>query len=210
MACPGPQFIHSQILGAYVTEVRNLILSWIEAIQNSKEKKETANEILRQIGEVGWSKIGTSEEDVKNLQHLLHLIYLQSDLPQLLQTPKNNLRSVDPQQIPKILRTLAIFRSEMKFPNHPAENSGPDDVRQLLSMRRIMDSSIDEISLQLASDPSIELILELFRKGLRAFDDIDVGDTEDREQVCKYYMRIREIIGFESTEGILNEWLYGF
>lgn len=33
-------------------------------------------------------------------------------------------------------------------------------------------------------------------------------DTEDMERVCEYYDQIREIIGFDSTDEVLNDWLY--
>jgi hypothetical protein len=35
-------------------------------------------------------------------------------------------------------------------------------------------------------------------------------DTEEREAVCAYCERIMDALEIESSEGILNNWLYGF
>lgn len=75
----------------------------------------------------------------------------------------------------------------------------------------ILNESIGRIIVLLQNNPKPEknTVLEEFKIGLNNFNGI-ATDTEDREKVCKYYDSIRIIIGFESTNGILNNWLYGF
>jgi hypothetical protein len=41
-------------------------------------------------------------------------------------------------------------------------------------------------------------------------DAFEPGDTEDRERLCGYLEEIMEIFGIESSDGLLNRWLYGF
>jgi hypothetical protein len=35
-------------------------------------------------------------------------------------------------------------------------------------------------------------------------------DTEDRERVCAYFEELMDIVGLESSDGHLNNFLYGF
>ena len=35
-------------------------------------------------------------------------------------------------------------------------------------------------------------------------------DTEERERFCGYLEEIMDIVGIESSDGLLNGWLYGF
>ena len=35
-------------------------------------------------------------------------------------------------------------------------------------------------------------------------------DTEDRERICKYFEELMKIVGLESSDGLLNNFMYGF
>ncbi|MFT6138016.1 MAG: hypothetical protein ACJAUJ_001107 [Salibacteraceae bacterium] len=72
---------------------------------------------------------------------------------------------------------------------------------------RALNNSIDRLLKILKKDPTLENILNEYKNGLTTFDEL-ATDTEDREKVCYYYDEIREIIGFDSTNEILNDWLY--
>ena len=39
---------------------------------------------------------------------------------------------------------------------------------------------------------------------------VTASDTEERERVCGYLEEIMDIYGIESSDGLLNTWLYGF
>ena len=49
------------------------------------------------------------------------------------------------------------------------------------------------------------------KKGLERFSEIypDI-DTEDRERICAYFEEIMDIIGLESSDGLLNDFMYDF
>ncbi|MBK6347287.1 MAG: DUF4844 domain-containing protein [Bacteroidales bacterium] len=47
--------------------------------------------------------------------------------------------------------------------------------------------------------------------GLQRFQEIYVSpDTEDRERICYYFQELMDIVGLESSDGQLNNFMYGF
>ena len=47
--------------------------------------------------------------------------------------------------------------------------------------------------------------------GLQRFEDVYLKlDTEDRERVCHYFEELMNIVGLESSNGLLNNFMYGF
>jgi len=49
------------------------------------------------------------------------------------------------------------------------------------------------------------------KKGLQRFADIYIEiDTEDRERICSYFEELMDIVGLESSDGQLNNFMYGF
>jgi len=85
-----------------------------------------------------------------------------------------------------------------------------DSVKNLLN--RAINISIEGFITALKSNESTsDQFLRSIRDGLNAIGDAkDLLDTEDMERVCEYYEEIMDIAGIESSEGILNNWLYGF
>ncbi len=49
------------------------------------------------------------------------------------------------------------------------------------------------------------------KKGLERFEPIYLDiDTEDRERICSYFEELMDIVGLESSNGLLNNFMYGF
>ena len=47
--------------------------------------------------------------------------------------------------------------------------------------------------------------------GLQRFSDVYISlDTEDRERVCHYFEELMDIVGLQSSDGHLNNFMYGF
>ena len=47
--------------------------------------------------------------------------------------------------------------------------------------------------------------------GLERFSDLYLElDTEDRERICHYFEELMDIVGLESSDGLLNDFMYGF
>jgi len=49
------------------------------------------------------------------------------------------------------------------------------------------------------------------KKGLERFSEIYLDiDTENRERICAYFEELMDIIGLESSDGLLNDFMYDF
>lgn len=49
------------------------------------------------------------------------------------------------------------------------------------------------------------------KKGLERFGNIYLEiDTENRERICGYFEELMDIVGLESSDGQLNNFMYGF
>ena len=49
------------------------------------------------------------------------------------------------------------------------------------------------------------------KKGLNRFSEIYLDiDTENRERVCGYFEELMDIVELESSDGQLNNFMYGF
>jgi hypothetical protein len=105
------------------------------------------------------------------------------------------------------LTRLLVLKNADKF-NEDDEFIYPGAMNEEIKdeMILILNNSIDKIITILKDEPNIDNILEQFKTDLNIFSNLGL-DTEDRERVCGYYDEIREIIGFESTNNILNDWL---
>lgn len=56
-----------------------------------------------------------------------------------------------------------------------------------------------------------EAYREKIQIGLESFRDVYLRlDTEDKERVCLYFEELMDIVGLESSNGLLNEFVYGF
>lgn len=84
----------------------------------------------------------------------------------------------------------------------PEENQPKANEHLNSSIQRLIDL------LEKNPTPTKDEVLNEFKIGLNPMKDIAI-DTEDRERVCEYYSDIRVIIGFETTNGVLNDWMYG-
>lgn len=76
---------------------------------------------------------------------------------------------------------------------------------------KINQAAEDFRNVSLSVNPSNKAYLEKIRLGLDRFLNTEVMyDTEDRERVCHYFEELMDIVGLESSEGILNTFMYGF
>jgi hypothetical protein len=110
---------------------------------------------------------------------------------------------------PAVLDQLAAFRARPKF--------GPDDSRFLPYVGYLPETSradaeqelnavVDALIEGLPSQPTAAFVLSCFAKGLLWFA---ISDTEDRERCCDYLVEIMDIVGMESSDGLLNRFMYG-
>ena len=60
-------------------------------------------------------------------------------------------------------------------------------------------------------NPTAKKYHEKIGVGLQRFSDVYLNlDTEDRERICSYFEELMDIVELESSNGQLNEFMYGF
>jgi len=106
-----------------------------------------------------------------------------------------------------VIARLQAFRATPKF--------GPDNlytgVKNPIERQHdetAINDLISRIAAGIESHPGKKFVLDEFAAALENFDR--TADTEDRERVCMYIENIMDIVGLESSDGLLNTWLYGF
>lgn len=63
---------------------------------------------------------------------------------------------------------------------------------------------------QQKNEPTKAELLQVLVHGIGQIDPDKLDlDTEDREQVATTFESFLDIVGLESSEGILNKWVYG-
>lgn len=104
---------------------------------------------------------------------------------------------------------LRLLKDKEKFMPVPNGYVGILPPENQPAANQLLNRSIQNIINMITVDTVVSksLILNEFRRGLISMEGL-VSDTEDRERLCEYYSEIREIIGFETTNNLLNDWLY--
>jgi hypothetical protein len=62
-----------------------------------------------------------------------------------------------------------------------------------------------------SKNPTDKLYQEKIKIGLERFTDLYLQlDTEDGERICLYFEELMDIVGLESSDGLLTDFMYGF
>ena len=103
---------------------------------------------------------------------------------------------------------LERLRAQPKFlPNVGVLYTGVHDPKLRRASEIVINELIQSVENQLKQGPSKQIILYLFKGAL---DRLQLSDTEDRERACTYVENIMDCIGLDSSDGLLDTWLYGF
>jgi hypothetical protein len=107
----------------------------------------------------------------------------------------------------KTISKLAQLRVQVKFVNEPGtiyNGMRPEPTR--LQAEALVNGLIDRLQTDMPSRPSKKFVLGEFATTMGRFEPID---TEDRERFLRYLEEIMDIVGIESSDGLLNRWMYG-
>ena len=106
------------------------------------------------------------------------------------------------------LADLHEFRLEAKFQEDLVAfyPGAPDEVIRVRCESRL-NGLLDRLIAGISSNPSKDYVLQEFRATLGLFD---AEDSEERDRVALYLERVMDIVGIESSDGLLNQWRYGF
>lgn len=106
---------------------------------------------------------------------------------------------------------LDRFESTEKFlANTQTSYPGIEDAgfRVLLS-KKINQSARDFSSVYQLANPTNDDYLDALKRGLDSFSEIYLDlDTADRERICRYYEELMDIVGLESSNGLLMNFMY--
>jgi Domain of unknown function (DUF4844) len=104
-----------------------------------------------------------------------------------------------------VVDQLAALRSAPKFQEEGLYRPPTEEIRK--SAELAINNMLDRLRSGLPRSPQKAYVLSEFLEMLKAFEG---GDTEEREKACTYCERVMDLLGIESSDGVLNAWLYGF
>jgi hypothetical protein len=108
---------------------------------------------------------------------------------------------------PAILDNLEKLKPELNFgPDQKTFYTGVPDPADRAIGDVAFAQLVDVLVANLARQPSKEFVLQQFQIALSKFSS---ADTEDRERAAGYCEKIMDVVGIESSDGVLNRWLYG-
>jgi hypothetical protein len=110
------------------------------------------------------------------------------------------------------VKALNEFKSKPKFEQDSTSMyTGLGDKRLKPLLTSLINKAADDFIEVVNSNPTPDQFRGKIKVGLDRFTPYTLRlDTDDRERVCLYYQELMDIVGLESSEGILNNWLYGF
>ncbi|OGX83385.1 hypothetical protein BEN47_03590 [Hymenobacter lapidarius] len=105
------------------------------------------------------------------------------------------------------VQQLQAFKALPKFePDEMYTGAWPAEVRPVLNS--VLNQSADEFLAIATSGPTQERYQQALATGLDKIDG-DELDTEDRERVAVQYQNLMDIVGLQSSNGLLNKFMYG-
>lgn len=103
---------------------------------------------------------------------------------------------------------LENLKKEITFDSEGFYPGIADDQNRTVLMN-LFDNIIDDFISRAEQNYNDKDYVNLISKSIIRFDPYNL-DTEDREYICSSFEKIMDILGLESSEGVLNEWMYGF
>lgn len=103
------------------------------------------------------------------------------------------------------------FKKKEKFVEEPESfYPGIMDITMRPTLTEKINFAADDFKkVSLKGNPTDKDYQDIIKIGLKRFDGIYL-DTEDRERVCGYFEELMNIVGLQSSGGILNNYMYGF
>lgn len=106
---------------------------------------------------------------------------------------------------------FAEFIAKKKFIEEDFYPGLADETIRPVLEKFINQAAVDFENVSGSSNPTDGKYQEKIRTGLSRFENVKFNlDTEDRERVCYYFEELMDIVGLESSNGQLNNFMYGF
>ncbi|UOF14843.1 DUF4844 domain-containing protein [Lysobacter capsici] len=105
---------------------------------------------------------------------------------------------------------LSRLMGQDHFAGDPATiYTGVQDPRERLAMNARFDRALAALRDAARDGATPRICLDLIDRHLAGFVRVEL-DTEDAERVAECFEMAMDCLGIESSEGMLNRWLYGF
>jgi hypothetical protein len=101
---------------------------------------------------------------------------------------------------------LLALRATKKFTADFFYSGAPTEALRVDAESKV-NALLDRLLASLTPDSRKSAVLDEFKTALTGFTQTD---TEERERFCSYLENIMDITGIESSDGLLNNWMYGF
>jgi len=105
-----------------------------------------------------------------------------------------------------ILKVISKFGPESPSDNRPLGYVGYLPPEERPAAEAALNALIDRVTSLVKINPSKALILDEFKA---SFEFFQYSDTEDRERFCSYLEDIMDAVGMESSDGVIDELMYG-
>jgi hypothetical protein len=100
---------------------------------------------------------------------------------------------------------LQSLRARAKFDPEGLYQAPTDAVRQASAAH--IDALLDRLLVGLPQNPTKAFVLGEFKSTLTEFE---LADSEEQDRACMYMENIMDVLGIESSDGLLGQWRYGF
>ena len=100
---------------------------------------------------------------------------------------------------------LQSLRARVKFDPQGLYQAPSDAVRERSAAQ--IDALLDRLLVGLSQHPTKAFVLGEFKSTLTEFES---ADSEEQDRACTYLENIMDILGIESSDGLLSQWRYGF
>ena len=100
---------------------------------------------------------------------------------------------------------LHSLRTRVKFDPEGLYQAPTDAVRRTSAAH--IDALLDGLLAGLPQNPTKSFVLGEFKSMLTEFD---LADSEEQDRALRYMENIMDVLGIEGSDGLLNQWRYGF
>jgi hypothetical protein len=104
-----------------------------------------------------------------------------------------------------MMAELQSLRARAKFSPEGLYQAPTDAVRQMSTAH--IDALLDRLLVGLWQNPTKFFVLGEVKSTLTEFD---LADSEEQDRACMYIENIMDVLGIESSDGLLSQWRYGF
>jgi hypothetical protein len=113
---------------------------------------------------------------------------------------------------PDARQKLNQFIQQSKFDGEPNTSfNGLSNPKLKPQLNTLLNLAAKDFLVTASVRPTEKKFQDNIKKGLNRFNTYaDELDTEDMERICHYFEELMDCVGLQSSNGLLNKWIYGF